>query len=566
MVAGLNEEVAPDGTIVTQALEAEALELAQELIDRGARCLVVALANSDANPANERLVRDAIKREYPRDFLGSVPVFLSSNISQRSGERERVNAAVISGYIHSKLARLLYKAGEDLRKRLYQKSLFIGHNNGAVARVAKTRAINTYNSGPTGGLMGAKVIADLYGLSSVISADMGGTSFDLGYVHNGQPSYSVRPIVEGFPVNLPMLSIRAMGAGGGSIAHIENGRLEVGPQSAGALPGPVAFDLGGTEPTVTDADIVLGIIDPDYFLGGHMKLRADKARNAIEEKLARPLGVSVEEAALLVKETVDTNMGAETKRLKQEVASEADPVLLVFGGAGPAHCCRVAEVAGIKKILITPVSSVFSAFGASTMDVGHIYYRRAELPLSKENGLQALLTSAVADMRAEAERDLRGEGFALNDADVSLELFVKPQAGDTEVKVAASADFFTNEEGIQKVAQRAHAALAVLGVADAEPLAVTTVSLTCSAPVPHYRIPSSELGSSSPDQARKSSRSVILGRSGPTEVPVFDIALMAAGNVVVGPAVIESADTTALVPGGWRLAVDVYRNAMLEEV
>jgi N-methylhydantoinase A len=196
-------------------------------------------------------VRDAIKREYPRDFLGSVPVFLSSNISQRSGERERVNAAVISGYIHSKLARLLYKAGEDLRKRLYQKSLFIGHNNGAVARVAKTRAINTYNSGPTGGLMGAKVIADLYGLSSVISADMGGTSFDLGYVHNGQPSYSVRPIVEGFPVNLPMLSIRAMGAGGGSIAHIENGRLEVGPQSAGALPGPVAFDLGGTEPTVT---------------------------------------------------------------------------------------------------------------------------------------------------------------------------------------------------------------------------------------------------------------------------------------------------------------------------
>ena len=242
---------------------------------------VVALANSDANPANERLVQAAIKREYPRDFLGSLPVFLSSNISPRAGEQERVNAAVISGYIHPKLVRLLYKAGEDLRRRLYHKSLFIGHNNGAVARVAKTRAINTYNSGPTGGLMGARLMADLYGTSDLISADMGGTSFDLGYVHRGTASYSVRPSVEGFPVNLPMLSIRAIGAGGGSIAHIEDGRLEVGPQSAGALPGPVAFDLGGTEPTVTDADVVLGILDPDFFLGGGMKLRPDKARAAM---------------------------------------------------------------------------------------------------------------------------------------------------------------------------------------------------------------------------------------------------------------------------------------------
>jgi N-methylhydantoinase A/acetophenone carboxylase len=228
--------------------EQDVLAAAQALVDRGARCLVVAFANSDVNAANERVAQKTIKREYPRDYLGSVPVFLSSNISPRSGEAERINTAVINAYIHAKLTRLLYKAGEDLRRRLYRKNLFIGHNNGAVARVAKTRAIHTYNSGPAGGLLGARLIGALYGAQSLISADMGGTSFDLGYVRRGEPSYTLRPDVEGFPVNLPMLSIRAIGAGGGSIASTVDGELRVGPQSAGALPGPVCFDLGGAEP------------------------------------------------------------------------------------------------------------------------------------------------------------------------------------------------------------------------------------------------------------------------------------------------------------------------------
>jgi len=567
MVVGLAEEVSPAGEVVTAPSEAEALQAAQTLIDQGARCLVVALANSDANPANERLVQAAIKREYPRDFLGSLPVFLSSNISPRAGEQERVNAAVISGYIHPKLVRLLYKAGEDLRRRLYHKSLFIGHNNGAVARVAKTRAINTYNSGPTGGLMGARLMADLYGTSDLISADMGGTSFDLGYVHRGTASYSVRPSVEGFPVNLPMLSIRAIGAGGGSIAHIEDGRLEVGPQSAGALPGPVAFDLGGTEPTVTDADVVLGILDPDFFLGGGMKLRPDKARAAIEEKLAKPLGVSVEEAALLVKETVDRNMGLETKALREEVAPEGEPLLLVFGGAGPSHCCGVAEVAGLKKILLTPVASVFSAFGASTMDVGHIYYRRAE-SLFGDTDFSQFVSAAVADMRREAERDLRGEGFSLDDGRVGLDLFVKPNGGGCELKVAVEPDFFESAQKTAGAEASVRAALADAGSSvNGGPLTITTLSLSCSAPIPHYSLPSSALGSCAADAARKGSRVVVLRRgAGAEQVPVYDMAALTAGHVIGGPAVVESKDTTALVPFGWRLSVDGYRNCVLEEV
>ena len=563
MVMGIEEETSVAGEILRPVSPDEVLGTAQTLIDRGARCLVVALAHSDANPANERSVRDAVKREYPRDFLGSVPVFLSSNISPRAGEQERVNAAVISGYIHGKLVRLLYKAGEDLRQRLYHKSLFIGHNNGAVARVAKTRAINTYNSGPTGGLMGAKVMADLYGLADVISADMGGTSFDLGYVHQGQPSYSVRPQVEGYPVNLPMLSIRAIGAGGGSIAHVEDGVLQVGPQSAGALPGPVAFDLGGTEPTVTDADVVLGIIDPEYFLGGHMKLRADKARAAIAERLAKPLAISVEEAALLVKETVDRNMGEETRRLCAEVTPGNAPLLLVFGGAGPTHACGVAQFAGLGRVLLTPVASVFSAFGASTMDVGHIYYRRAEQPFD-DAGLPEVLTATVADMRAEAERDLRGEGFALLDEGLGVELFVRAADG-VEVKVVISPADLTGAAGIAGAQATARAALAAAGGTNGGSPTVSTVSLVCSAPVPHYRVPVAELGPASAAAARKGSRAVILAASGPQDVPVYAMAMLVPGNELAGSALIESRDTTALLAAGWRLRVDQYRNLLLEE-
>ena len=172
MVFGIEEEVSSAGEVVKAPDAQEAMGSAQQLIDRGARCLVVALANSEFNPENERLVRQVIKREYPRDFLGSVPVFLSSDISGRSGEAERINAAVLNAYIHAKLVRLLYKAGEELRQRLYRKSLFIVHNNGAVARVAKTRAINTYNSGPAAGLLGARLIGQLYGADNLISADV----------------------------------------------------------------------------------------------------------------------------------------------------------------------------------------------------------------------------------------------------------------------------------------------------------------------------------------------------------------------------------------------------------
>lgn len=560
MVLGLEEETSPSGVVISSPDEKAIMERAQQLIDRGARCLVVALANSEFNPKNERKVRRTVKAEYPRDFLGSVPVFLSSDISRRSGEKERINAAVLNAYIHGKLVSLLYKAGEKLRQRLYQKSLFIVHNNNAVARVAKTRAINTYNSGPAAGLLGARLTGELYGESDVISADMGGTSFDVGYVSKGRPRYTLRPDVEGFKVNVPMISIRAVGAGGGSIASVSGGELQVGPRSAGALPGPTCFGLGGTEPTVTDADLVLGVLDPAYFLGGSMELDPDAAREAIAKELAEPLGVSVEEAALAVKRRIDEAMGRELARTRGVLGG--DPLLVVYGGAGPAHCCHAAAEAGLRRLVVTPFSAVFSAYSSSCMDVGHIYYARLDLPFHEKTDFSPL-DEALEGMEREALRDMRGEGFSRDAVELSVELFVQEEGGEGEVKLGVPYDFHRRRESLETALAQARGLLSNGGGPYEGGLLLGMVSLASRAPVAHYEVQEASEASRPLKEARKGSRSVYLG-GGPLSIAVYDREMLGRGHSIEGPALIESDQTTILVPGGWGMTVDRFNNAVLE--
>lgn len=565
MVREIGGEIGPDGEVVSPPEAREVLAQAQELIDAGARSLVLALQGSDRNPANERMARGFIKELYPRDYLGSVPVFLSSDISRRGGEAQRINAAVLNAYIHAKLVRLLYKAGEELRQRLYNKNLFIVHNNGAVARVAKTRAINTYNSGPAAGLLGARMIGKLYGADDLISADMGGTSFDLGYVRGGQPSYTLQPDVEGFAVNVPMLSIRAIGAGGGSIASVNGKGLQVGPQSAGALPGPVCFDLGGSEPTVTDADLVLGLLDPDYFLGGTMKLNAAKAREVLTQKVAEPLGVSPEEAALAIKQDIDRAMAQELAKIKKDMAAELEPLLVVYGGAGPAHICDIASAAGLKKIVMTPFSAVFSAFSSLGMDVGHLYYRRVGLPLG-DGGLAEAMASAVASMEEEARRDMRGEGFTPEEITFALELLMQPAEGGPEVKVSAAGDLISDAAALEAAQAEARALLASQGWSGDGPLSLNTISLLAQAAVPHYDFPQTPPAPGDASQALRGQRKIFTQKGGEgATVPVYERGKLGNGHAIQGPALVESEHTTVYLPGGWGLRVDQYNNLLLEE-
>jgi N-methylhydantoinase A/acetophenone carboxylase len=560
----VKEEVTRSGEVVKRPSGKAILSSAQTLIDSGARCLVVAFTHSEFNPENERFVRETVKQEYPRDYLGSVPVFLSADISRRSGRAERINAAVLNAYIHSKLARLLYKAGEDLRQKLYRKSLFIVHNNAAVARVAKTRAIHTYNSGPAAGLLGAQTAGQLYGNEGLISADMGGTSFDLGYVRKGQASYSLSPDIEGFVVNVPMMEIRAVGAGGGSIASVVNGGLQVGPQSAGALPGPICFDLGGVDPTVTDADLILGVLDPAYFLGGAMQLNLEKARTVLKEKVADPLGLSVEASALKIKSRIDAAMGNEIRRIRERMGGEEEPLLVVYGGAGPAHCCHMATAANLKRIVVTPFSAVFSAFSASGMDVGHRYDSRIDLPLAEETDFSAL-EQALEGMEKQANRDMRGEGFPPDQVELGLELFVRQGEEGSETRFGAEVDFFRQPEGIKEVISRARESVDRADRQDGS-LTITMVCLVARAKVEHFEMPEVPPAAVGVEKAVKGSRSLLLDQEdGAQPTPVYDRSLLTNGHSVMGPALIESEQTTLLISRGWGMRVDRYNNAILEE-
>lgn len=562
MVIELDEQTDKMGNVVQGPDAPQVLRAVQVLIDQGARGIVVSLENSHLNAANEQAVRRIIKAEYPRDYLGSVSVFLCADISAREGLVARLNSAVLNAYIHAKLARLLYKAGEDLRQKGYRKTLFIGHNNASVARVAKTRAINTYNSGPAAGLLGAREIGALYGYDNLISTDMGGTSYDIGYVRGGQASYALEPDVEGFACNLPMMAIKALGTGGGSIAYMENDVLKVGPQSAGALPGPACFNLGGAKPTVTDANLVLGVLDPDFFLGGSMKLDVEKARDVIRRDVAEPLGLSIEDAAVQILETVNRGMGQAVAGVAENFTDGEEPVVIAYGGAGGLHACGIATEARTSKVIMTPFSSVSSAYSSSLMDAGHLYYGRAGLEFSKN--LDRVALKEIIDRKwQEAVRDMRGEGFAEDKLTGELQLFVRAGEGSKDVLITAPLGFYDDDAQLADVLARAAQALTHSG----EGMLLETIALMVTAEVPHYEM--QILLDSNPDVAGaiKAHRPLyVSSKSDFVKTPIYDREKLGRDSVVSGPALVESDMTTILVADGWKMTVDKFNNAVLEEV
>ncbi len=559
MVLEIDEATDGNGEIKTRPQPADVLCAAQQLIDTGARCLVVAFENSEMNPANEREVRRIIKAEYPRDYLGSIPVFLASDITPRSGVESRINTAVLNAYVHAKLTRLLYKAGENLRQRQYRKTLFIGHNNGTVARVAKTRAFQTYNSGPAAGLLGVQWLGKLYNKKRLISTDMGGTSFDIGWIKEGEPSYALKPDVEGFACNLPMLEIAAFGAGGGSIAAVIDGKLRVGPQSAGALPGPVCFGLGGAEPTVTDANLTLGLLDANFFLGGSMRLDVEKARAVIADKIAKPLGITVEEAALAIRAEIDRAMGKEVAVVAQGFGEGEEPVIVAYGGAGGLHACAIAEAAGLSSIIVTPFSAVFSAFSSSLIDVGHIYYRRLGASLS-DTAISGRVEAALSGMENEARRDMRGEGIDFANVTSHLHLLVSDKDKKQQILIPVTvADFRMG--GMAAVAARAAKAMGI----KAADLVIDTLGYLVQAPVSPFKPARHSRAHGSVDATIKERRSVYdAGQKKAIAIPVYDRQLLLAGHELSGPAIVESNQTTFFVHAGWRFAIDDHNNALVQ--
>jgi N-methylhydantoinase A/oxoprolinase/acetone carboxylase beta subunit len=369
----------------------EVLAALRSLVHAGARIIAVSLPGEEA----ERRIRDIMRDRYPPHYMRSIPLQLSHEVSVSDDPHARTNTVVVNAYLHGELARGLFRAEDLARDEGLARPLLVVHAGGGCARVAKTVAVDTLSSGPAVAVSGAAALAKLLGLPRVITADMGGTSLDIAVLDGRGLPFEETPSVAGVRLAVPMIHTESIGAGGGSIAKAVNGRVAVGPDSAGSVPGPACYDKGGMEPTVTDANLLLGLVDGDRFLGGRMRLSTKRAEDAVKRRLARPLGREVTDLAAEIRRRVNEGMA---DCIRERVAEPKLFTMFAFGGGGPLHACGIAELVGIRRVVGFPFGSVFSAFGSSTVDIRHRYRGQDE-----------------EELRRQAILDMRGEGFAASD-------------------------------------------------------------------------------------------------------------------------------------------------------
>ncbi|MBW2370013.1 MAG: hydantoinase/oxoprolinase family protein, partial [Deltaproteobacteria bacterium] len=471
--------------------------------------------------------------------------------------------------------------GNELRDGGYKKPLVLVHNTGGVKKVSRTKAVLTHNAGPVAGLHGSLTLGGLYGWKDIIFTDMGGTSFDIGVITDGRlQTYDFIPVIDRWRTNIPAIEVKSIGAGGGSIAWVNTlvgNSLEVGPQSAGSMPGPACYDQGGSEPTVTDADLVLGYLNPENYLGGKMLLDEDLSSEAIKEKVAEPLGIDVIEAAIRMRRIVDARMGQE---VFNEVALKGhDPrdfVLFACGGAGATHACGFAPYLQVKKVIVSPYSPVFGAFGASTVKIQQVWEKSRTMKIFQW-ATQAYsqdtdeFNTVVNDLKDLALRDLILEGFPEEEIQFRLELEMRYGMQYNLTKVVSPHLNVSSSEDFKGICDRFTEQYSAIYSPEATfprgGINVECFFLTAFVTTAPYDAVSQEPVSSSPSESAKlDPRDAYWSELGGfKETPVFDFGALVPGNVINGPALIEARDTTYVIEPEWQFTMDGYGNGILEK-
>lgn len=534
----------------------------RSLLGCGARIIVVSLKNAHIDPNDEQKIRQIADDDYPKHYLGAVPLLLSSEISVANDDSLRTNVALLNAYFHPDMVRFLYKAEDDVRNMGYRKPLLVVHADSGVARVAKTTAIMTYNSGPSAGVLGTTYMSNMYNLPYVASMDIGGTSADISLVTNGKHGYKREAILEGIPVKLPTIEVYTAAAGGGSIARPKGKKqVAVGPDSAGAMPGPACYGLGGMEATATDACVVLGYINPEYFLGGRRRLDASMAREVINENVAKPSGLSVEKSSRLITETMEDICAESISSLiNQKGYNLNDFVLFSFGGAGGLYCCGVADKVGIPKIYCPQFSSVFSAFGSSCADVLHSYESFPSMLIKRKSSQSQIdrFNKVVKGLINAALRDMRGEGFPPDKVSFTVEFEIESE--NTSTLLESPVTLINGQEDINRIFD------AFTKQNDGNPvneLKVLILRLRASSPAVHPELPVYEPVDENLEKAFKGNRDVYW-KDGYILTSIYEQGKLQCGNIVFGPAIIESNDTTILIPAHKKYTVDHLLNGLIE--
>ena len=405
-IGEVTERVLADGSVRTPLDEADARRALRDLAARGVRTLAVCLLHAYVNPAHEQRIAALAAEEIPQ-----VTVTSSHEVSPTFREYERTSTTVVNAYVMTAIREYLRGLQAAMRERGYRGRLFVMQSSGGVgtAEAMERYPVRMIESGPAAGALMAAAYGELTGHADLIAFDMGGTTAKLALIEDGRPftttAFELHRVNNaagsGLPMNIQALDLVEIGAGGGSIARAHLGVIAVGPESASSMPGPVCYGRGGAEPTVTDADLVLGYLNPDYFAGGALRLAPGAAARAIEARVAAPLGLSLDEAAWGIHAIVNTNMELATRVVSIERGRDPRGLTLVaFGGSGPVHGCRLAQALGIPRVILPAAAGVTAAIGLLAaevrFDVARTYVRRLD-------GVEPARVSAMYDdMAAQA--------------------------------------------------------------------------------------------------------------------------------------------------------------------
>ena len=551
MRVGVRERIGPAGEIIEPLDEASVRDAIGRLVAAGAECIAVCLLFSFINPGHERRVREIIRSEYPE-----LEVSLSSEVDPAFREYERTAVVAFDAYIKPTVRRYL----ADLAGRLVDAGvpapLQVMQSRGGLAGagIARDRPVRLFLSGPAAGVIGGQATGAAVGHDDLITLDVGGTSSDIALVSGAKPLIRSEGAIDGFPVRVPMVDVNAIGAGGGSIAWLDDAEgLRVGPRSAGSDPGPACYARGGREPTVTDASVVLGYLDPRYFAGGAIVLDVERARDAIRQRIAEPLGLRIEDAAAGIHQVVNAQM-AEGIRLVS-VRQGFDPrdfTLVAMGGAGPLHACALAADLTITRVVVPRHPGVLSATGLLAAPIEHEVSTAYAEPFA---GLaMAAVRRVVAGLDAAGRKLMEREGLSpdgvevLHFADVChlgqgyhLEVPFRPWADDALERLYA--DFLATHERVHGHAVEAPARF----------VNVRAVHRQRMPQVDGAVLGGAEAGGTNPDGAGSVNRRMVRfpDESSPVETRIVARETLAAGECLAGPAIVEQDDTTTLIPPGW---------------
>jgi N-methylhydantoinase A len=574
---GVRERIDCFGSVVMPLEPEDVLEKVDVLVDQGVQAFAVCLTWSFMNPVHERLVREIIRSNYPEIYLGRAPVLLSSDVAPKLDEYRRTVTTVLAAFLATVTEEHVLDVSDRLRDHGYRRPLLLARNIGGSSSPSRTSALHLVGAGAVAGLSGASLLAGQYGLPNVVTADMGGTTFDVGLLVGGEArTYEFDPMVDRWRIHLPVLASFAIGAGGGSMASVtDEGELRVGPRSAGSVPGPACYDAGGTEPTVTDADVVLGYIDPGFFLGGRFPLNPRKAERAIRRRVADPLGLDVAEAALRIRRIVDGMMGQEI--YKQTALKGHDPrdfTMFAFGGAGPVHACDVAGFADIQAVMTFPFGSEFNAFGAAAMDIVQSYERTHRIllydPLTGSwfDDFD-LFNGIVEDLLASAVRDLDEEGFEADEVRFALELDMNYAGQQHTVRhPLPELRLSSPEEALQLGADFNTTFGRVYGPGATYPeggIEIQLFKLTATATLPKPLVAPLDGQWTAPVESPKGERVCTWQGAGSVPTPVYDRRECGPGASLDGPALVEDVDTVVAVAPGWSYDVDRFLTGMLRK-